>query len=266
MPWCPKCKTEYIPGTQKCIKCDINLVEQLDNNIKMEPFATSKKEESASKLAQYLDYSGMDVECNYFKISESWVIYINENSFEEAMKYYKLFKKENKVNDIFLYQNEISNKSISNAYVKKTDKYEDLHSTAYLFTIFGSLMLIFAILNIIGILNIINNTFSSIIMLLIGIVFIYIGINSFINSKKVLSEIDIEKSKTEKYSKWLKENVKKEFIDAINNPLLPDEVNYFNKTDKIKHLLINQFGEIDDAFLDNFVDEFYTENYENKNN
>ena len=37
MPYCPKCKTEYNPGIEKCSDCDLRLVDELPEEPSEEP-------------------------------------------------------------------------------------------------------------------------------------------------------------------------------------------------------------------------------------
>ncbi|MFH0931204.1 MAG: DUF2007 domain-containing protein [Candidatus Zixiibacteriota bacterium] len=42
MPYCPKCKTEYNPGIEKCSDCDLPLVEKLPEETFKETFKDIK--------------------------------------------------------------------------------------------------------------------------------------------------------------------------------------------------------------------------------
>lgn len=46
MPWCPKCKTEYILGIQHCADCHIPLVDALETE------SGSEKKQRSSKDAK----------------------------------------------------------------------------------------------------------------------------------------------------------------------------------------------------------------------
>ena len=63
---------------------------------------------------------------------------------------------------------------------------------------------------------------------------------------------------------WCAENLKAEQIDneLFAGEELSEEQKYFKRTDKMKQLIENKFMNLDEAFLDNFIDEYYQELFE----
>ena len=64
MPWCPKCKNEYIAGITICKDCNVPLVESLDDDIKLTHVPLIYlDEEPAKRLVDFLKYSDIQSAC-----------------------------------------------------------------------------------------------------------------------------------------------------------------------------------------------------------
>jgi hypothetical protein len=147
-------------------------------------------------------------------------------------------------------------------YVKKEEQYRDLKSTAVTFFAVSALGIAVLILNVIGIIGIFQGIMPYIVMGSLFIGFIYVGITSLIKASKVEKEIDEENRVTESINNWLLANTSAEQLDSLINQEDSDEVRFFHKLEKLKEMVIKEFGELNDAYLDRLVEEFFNEHYE----
>lgn len=323
MPWCPKCKIEYVEGKTICNDCGTELVEELPEELAV--FMETEKEKLAQKFVQFLRYSDIDsATYEYDEEKKAWLIYVKKESLKQVNKLYKAFysvevdqqlseltgdianeeedaifediqeesseylEMENDTSDDFTedeFSNEESSENttdsmfdkeelkeifeatkkkpiISSTYVKKEEKYKDLKSTAYTFIVVAVLGIAILILNFVGILNFFNSILPYIVMGALFILFLVIGFQSFSSAKKVESQITEENNTTEAIKRWLSENVTAEQLDSLTKEETTDEIRFFNKLEKMKNMIIAQFGELDDSYLDLLVEEYYNENYD----
>lgn len=153
----------------------------------------------------------------------------------------------------------------SGSYVMKSEKYKDYKSTQYVFLLLGVAGIVFVILNFLEILSVLNGLFPNIIMGALFICFIFIGISTGKKAKQLRLEIDEETQLTEKINEWLRTTVTDEFLASIKNTELSDELDYIQKTDTIREMLIKDFGDQDRDYLDRLIEEFYTEAFDKSN-
>lgn len=148
------------------------------------------------------------------------------------------------------------------AYVKKSDQYKDLKSTAITFLVFGFAGLIFVALNVFGTISVINGTFGYIVMSLVFIGFIFVGINSVSRSKKAAADAILEEELTSSINTWLSENVSEEFIQEIQDDSLSAEVNFIRTMDRLKEMVTKALGEMDESYLEYVVEEYYNNHFD----
>lgn len=145
----------------------------------------------------------------------------------------------------------------STVYVKKADKYEDLHSTAVCFTILGILGLIFSILNLTGILKIYNSPVQLIAMFIIFAIFTAIGISSYSRSKEVKGQISEEETLTKEINAWMEKTVTQDFLDSISDASASREADFLQQSEYIKEMIRKEYPSAEDSYLDTLIDEFF---------
>lgn len=146
-------------------------------------------------------------------------------------------------------------------YVKKEDKYNDLKSTAYIFTIFGILGLVFVGLNMAEVLTLLTSPLQFIVLGGVSIGFIIIGIRSWFQSRSVYQLIDTEKEVTTKIKEWLEVNITEETLAQFESDE-PSELIFLKKVEYIKTRLLEVFDVDSETYLDSIVEEFYSEHFE----
>ena len=148
------------------------------------------------------------------------------------------------------------------AYVSKKAKAADLKSTAYTFTLVSVIGIIFLVLFFMDVLPF-HTTFhtkvmSSIVMGSMFLIFLIIGIRSFMETKAVSGEADKEEKAFAEITEWFRGSYTKEDIDAdIEN----DDENqlYFSRYEKMQQSISEKYPGLDETFLDHIIETLYTE-------
>lgn len=150
----------------------------------------------------------------------------------------------------------------SATYVKKEEQYKDLSSSASSFIIVSIAGLVLLVLNAVGVISIFSGILSYIVMGGVLIAFFIIGIATYKKSKQVEKEISEENSVTDTIQEWLDANLTKERVDGFSDSSASEEVQFLQKMEKMKAMIVAKFGEMDDKFLDRLVEEYYNDHFE----
>lgn len=100
------------------------------------------------------------------------------------------------------------------------------------------------------------------------VLFIVFGFVSMRDSKLLSVKAKSENSLRSEIARWCKENLDSAVIDAAileeEETLadLTEEERYFRRTEQIRAAINDKFMNLDEAFVDNFVDGYYQEMYE----
>lgn len=290
MPWCETCKMEYREGITVCADCGKELVEELNDEVPYSIIGIAEEENDAKKLFDFLQFSNItSTKLEYIEEKEVWSVLVSKEDEKEAKKLFQAFytvEQENKskkpdenvetfepnetdeTTDISVLEEQeedLLKKTIglrtasSSTYVKKQEQYNDLKFTAYIFIGFGIVGLVFVILNITNMLNILGNPLSLIIMAGMVIGFLLVGISSLRKSGVVKTQIGEENTMTDEINHFMEDAITQELLMEYHDESLSDEINYFNKTEQIKELIKNRFGDLDESYIDQLVEDFYTQ-------
>jgi uncharacterized membrane protein YkvA (DUF1232 family) len=91
MPWCPKCKAEFVDGITECSDCKVPLVDELPEEEELFALYQTKKESIAKKLVKYLEYSGVDVTSEFSEEDSQYHILVSKEQVKKAKKYFDAF-------------------------------------------------------------------------------------------------------------------------------------------------------------------------------
>lgn len=216
MPWCPKCKNEYVEGIRKCTDCGLELVESLEEEKRTDTGDNPMWQEVPDDIPQ-----------------------------SPAAAAFK-----------GVYQSNIK-------------KAEENRSSAYMLMIIGGIGLIIVILFLLGIINI--ALFASNKYMVCGgmgflfAVFFVMGVISLKSSKTFEQRAKEENNLTTEMKKWCEENMTAAVIDEIYSADKDElaagedseEVKYFKRTERMREMINHQFVNLDEGFLDAFIDEYY---------
>lgn len=152
------------------------------------------------------------------------------------------------------------------SFVKLSDKYNDIMSSASTMLIVGIIGILFMILVLTDIIPLPLNTstawlFDSV-MGGIFIIFIISGIVSFMHAKQVKIDADEEDKLIDELLSWADVNITKDMLDEGLDLTQPEELLYFSRADKIKDKLMHQFENADEALIYEYTEQIYQNIYE----
>ena len=222
MAWCPNCKNEYVEGITACADCGAQLVASLEEIYKNESLQQMEEIENESMTEESEDI-----------LTETDDDTVKGNVWRSA------------------YQN-------------SAQKAEDNKSSAYMLLIFGVLGLIAVVLILMGVIPLYQNAvmtryFVCGVMGTLFLLFIIFGIVSMKNFKTLSAKAASEDSLVEEMTKWCSDNLSAAQIDEglFTSEKIPEEQKYFKRADKMKQLIQAQFMNLEDSFLDHFIDDYY---------
>lgn len=152
------------------------------------------------------------------------------------------------------------------SFVRLSDKYQDITSSASTMLLVGIIGILFLFLVLADIIPLPLNSstawlFDSV-MGGIFIIFIISGIISFMHAKQVKIDADEEDKLIQELLDWAEINITKEMLDEGLDLTQPEELLYFNRADKIKDKLMHQFENADEALVYEYTEQIYQNIYE----
>lgn len=148
-------------------------------------------------------------------------------------------------------------------YRDSAEKAEDNRSSAWTLLLVGGVGLVAMILGMTGLLPIYltgtNKYMVYGIMSALFLLFIVMGVISMKNSKIFAKKAESENTLHETLVKWCRDSLNPQTIDAELHLTedMSEEILYFKRFEKLKEMLNHQFVNLDQAFLDHFIDEEY---------
>lgn len=239
MAWCPECKCEYVEGIRVCADCGCELVETLEEE---------KKEEWPE-----------DVEI-VSSLKRSWNQFPFYAHSEDGMQ-------EGEEDKMPAFDEEkIRQRIYKGRYVSSAEKAHENKTSAYTLLAIGCVGLFVVILLFFDVLpiNIANEYMFSGVMGAMFLLFIVLGCNSLRSAKVFEGEAGRESNLTLEIRKWCQgyifpNNIDEE-LDIQENTT--EELKYFARSEKMKEMIMAQFMNLDEDYLDNLIDEIYPEIFE----
>lgn len=292
MAWCPKCKNEYRKGIKVCADCGCELVEeeQFDH---LEPLVFGN-EDKLNLLKKYLEYNKLKgVTVKYDEIHGVYKLLVRKEDKdvattmagvflqqealreqEEAQKnddIYKQMMQENHEKSDNEQENAEKEEAFSGESSKKmkgseksmtyrnnSERAEENRSSAWTLLIVGAIGLVFMILGMLGVIPLrLGNPYMFYgVMSAIFLLFVVMGVVSMKNAKIFAKEAESENTLRDAMTKWYQENLDADIIDeGLAGADVPEEILYFKRVQKIKDKFNHQFMNLDQVFLEHYIDE-----------
>lgn len=228
MPWCPKCRSEYAAEIPRCLRCDIELVEELPPLNEPEP----EKKKTRQDILNELDMP------NPYEMGDNFTM---EDMMRDLDGNWK--KPEG-----------------SKLYKSPQMRYADLRSSASSFLMVGVLGVLVVILILTGILSLPFNNFMPAVMLCLFVGCIVCGILSMKKANEVKATIPAELAYIKKVSDWYHSEARpaNAELDAVDSSLYIEE-RYLKRYNIIRDLLEKQFPETESSLLDKLASDFCEE-------
>ncbi len=236
MAWCPVCKCEYKKGILKCAECKVDLVDSLEDDKEETPVPNEElSEEIVMELAKELNenkeihFTDRDAEIPAVRIAKKAGVYRNSK--------------------------ELSNENKSSAYILLP------------VGVLGVVALVLVWLDVIPLYSgIVSKIITSVVMGSLFVVFIVMGIVSLKNAKKLDEKANEEGDLTKEIFNFFSENYSADILDEkicdSQWSQLPEEEKYFKRIECIKTVLVKQFMNLEENYIDFISDEIYTKFYE----
>ena len=232
MPWCPVCKNEYREGIERCAECKVTLVDSLEEETARGEQERKAERETLARLQAMIAAQEQGQQ---------------EDDEEEAAQ----------SNSWHPYQNSAA-------------KAEDNRSSGYMLLFVGIVGFVAVLLIFLGVIPLYQSgrTTRYLVCGVMGamfVLFIVFGVVSMRNSRILLVKAKSEDSLLGELTKWCEGNLTAGMVDeALFEDGTGEEQKYFLRTDRIKQIISNKFMNLDEAFLEHFVDEYYQRLFEDE--
>ncbi len=274
MAWCPKCKTEYRDGFTVCADCKSTLVsaeelkkierEQLVKSQlygeEMEAVSVSGQKAAEISEADENAQTEMTVEN---AATEAQGMPMPGMQIPEGLKLPEGMTPEQAQAIMAQLQAAAMTERArggGSRYQSSAEVASDNRSSAWLLLIVGVVGLIVLVLGFFGVLplNFKSQFLFYGVLAALFVFFIAAGFVSLKNAKVFDKRAETENSLKNTLVEWVKENLNAAEIDKMAGVTanMPEELAYFRRYDCIKFKLNRQFVNLDQSFLDKFIDEF----------
>lgn len=265
MPYCPKCQQEFVEGVTICSDCGGPLVDNKESageSVKLISIELSL----AERLTSFLIYSGIPATTLPDEEDETLLqVFVPEPQTDEGKKLVQVFL----ANEPTEEENIPLDAKPARIYKKNSERYQDLHSSAFAFLTVGAFVLLVMLLSLAGILKLPFYGSSRIlihtVMIAVGIIFMIIGVISRKNAEIVKGTIKEEENRTAEILDWFLSTYAPAQIDESINAseeITTDEIRSLKRMDIIRDYLVRQYQITDDAYLDLLCEELYQKLYE----
>lgn len=271
MPWCPKCKNEYREGIAVCTDCGCELVDSLEESTRVS--LIFGEEEQMNALKEFLEYNKLNGAQLHFDEKEGVCeLLVHQEDQKKAAQMTKIFLQQEEARtssqasdeeEVEAIPEEDSQPLSAGVYQDSAERAEDNRSSAWTLLAVGGVGLLAMILGFAGVLPIhltgTNKYMVYGIMSALFLLFLVMGFVSMKNSKMFAQKAESENTLRDTLNKWCQENLIPDSIDAELNVDIdtPEEILYFKRFEMMKEKLKYQFVNLDDAFLEHFIDEQY---------
>lgn len=273
MPWCPKCKNEYREGIKVCADCGMELVEALEKR-EGSPLIFGSQEQM-EELEKFLIYNHLKtVRMEKDEAEGVYELYIGDEERQKASMAVKVFlqqeagKAEEALEGADGGEAENTGSDAdapvyTGVYLDSAKKAEENRSSGYMLIVVGGIGLAAIGLLLADIIKLpagmVNKYMICSVTGALFLLFLVMGILSVRSSQSLKAKAESESSLTSEIKKWCESSITAEMVD---DGLFPEgetgeEIKYFRRTDRMKAMISHQFLNLDEGFLDAFVDDYY---------
>ncbi|MCM1569848.1 MAG: hypothetical protein NC081_10435 [Roseburia sp.] len=259
MAWCPICKNEYQEGITKCADCGVELVEQLEACERAK--IVFGEEVQMTSLKKFMEYNGLQgVTVCYDETEEVYELAVQKKDQKQAADIARVFlqQRAEEQQETAEEPEEPSAPAMDSQapYQSSQEKAENNRSAGLILIGVGLVGLSMMLLGMTDVLSFsFGNSYMFYgVMCTVFILFMVMGVFSMKNAKIFAKKAESENSLKETLEKWCRDNLKEEEIDAQLQEESTGEELYFCRCEKLKERLNHQFMNLDQDFLEQFID------------
>lgn len=284
MPWCPKCKNEYVEGRKICVDCGVELVDSPEER-KSYPVIFGEQEQM-ERLKSFLVYSQINsAEVAYDEKNSVYELFVSNGERVRAAAAIHVFLKQEEEQaqgeeglgqtddePLSFVESDIPRKPAvpvyKGVYQNSAKMAEENRSSSYMLLLVGGIGLIAMILLFMDVIHLpflmANKYMVCGVMGGLFFLFIVMGILSMKTSKVLEKKAEMENSLANEMQKWCEAYLTAKNVeeDLLLEGESSEEMKYFKRTDKMKFMISRQFINLDEDFLDAFVDDYYSKIFE----
>ena len=144
-------------------------------------------------------------------------------------------------------------------YTNAEDSFNENMSTAWSFLGIGAAGFIFTLLNILGVLNIMQGFMQKGVAALLFLGFMIYGVIVIRSKKDMLAKVEKEKADRKKYTDWMKEKFTEEVLSNLGTMEASAEELELLQINYMSEELVRHFPEINPNFADRLAEDFFEE-------
>lgn len=273
MPWCPKCKNEYVEGITKCADCGCELVASLETVDEAIIFGVQAQ---MDRLLAFMKYNGLvSPRIEEDETQHVYEIFVSGEEREKAKQITRVFltqeaeKGSDGQEETAQEEPEeiLEERDRRGVYKDNAQKAEELRDSGYTLLGVGIVGLVAIALMAAGVIPLRLGSMTYITYGVMGamfFLFVIIGARSMRSAKVYKKEALSESNLKEKIMDWCRGNLTAGEVDeSFSEEELAEEEKYFRRTAYIKARISHKFINIESDFLDNLIDELYPELFGN---
>lgn len=247
MPYCPKCDMEFVDGITTCSDCGGTLVASREI-----ADAMKKQAEQEAMARRQAEYEAMQAEFLAADAADE----ADDASMDHA---------DSEDPSVVVRRAPVRNR----VYVKKSQQYDDLKSSASAFLLVGGLLLVFSILCWMDVIKLpmagVSRIISQSVMTVLGIGSLIVAASSARSAKAVGAQIADEENVTQELIQWFADNYNGNELDAQilreSGELAPKELS-LKRFELIQDILITTHDIADQAYVDLIAEDIYARLYQ----
>lgn len=263
MPFCPKCRYEYKAGVKVCSDCGVELVDTLES---VKIAVLLRDENTINEAFDFLVKNGVsDIEKGPSESGENlFEIRVPENQAKRIVGMLNVYYREihtatDEELEMIEQAKEENVKSVR--YIDSNDRAENYKSGAGVLIGVGVIGIILLVLVNLGIITLplpsSTKTLVNIVMGALFVIFVGLGINSYISYKKYRDIADSEDSLEDKIDEWADNILNIDDLTADETSDTPEEVKFFSRTEKLRDKVNEQFPDLEESFREHIVEDLY---------
>lgn len=248
MPYCPKCDMEFVDGITTCSDCGGTLVAS-----KEIADAMKKQEAAEAEAHRQAEYEAMQAEFDMAAAELNGTDDLSESG-----------------NALEKQAGKTGNAPVRHqVYVKKSQQYDDLKSSASAFVLVGGILLIFSALTWMKVINLpmtgISRIISQSVMTVLGIGSLIVAISSAKSAKTVKGQIAAEENTTRELIQWFTDSYRGDKLDeqifGESGDLTPEELS-LKRFELIQDILVTTHDLTNQAYVDLIAEDIYARLYQ----